>query len=340
MGKEEISKIIGLVSGKNVSLVAHWDCDGVTSGAIIYHLIKDFAKSITIKTKGEVFSVEENDIEKNADIAVCVDIPASRDLLEKKDVILIDHHPNEYTDLAKYAVYDKDKQSCSLLIFEKILYEKYKVESYYVFLSLLGFFGDNGSNKNIPIELQIIAGELIPDMMKKNKSYYSNDYYLEIEKYVSVMNIGKRVNWSGDLPLKMLSSMTDYHGLTDYTHPIARTLLDEKKELNKLYNQLQEITDLGHMHLIEISCEKNIQGVICARHMKDKPIIVINSNTRNVMASIRAPEHTDHDVGQYLNKITANIPGIIAGGHEKAGGASIVRENYGIFKRAIIENKF
>lgn len=340
MGKEEIETIQNLVTGKKVSLVSHWDCDGVTSGAIIYRLIKPFAENISIKTKGEVFMVDEKDVDSDSDITICIDVPASKNLLEKKDVILIDHHPNEFTNLAKYAVYDKDKQSCSLLIFEKILYDKFKVDSFSVFLSLLGYFGDNGSNKNIPVELQIIASELIPDMMKRNKSYYSNDYYLEIEKFVSLMNIGKRVEWSGDMPLKMLCSMKDYHELTNYTHPIARNLIDEKKELNKLYNLERNVNDLGHIHLIEINCEKNIQGVICARFMKDKPIIVINKNKRNIMASIRAPEHTEHDVGEYLNRISVNIPGIIAGGHEKAGGASLDSNNYDSFKRALVENKF
>ena len=340
MGKEEVESIRNLVNGKRVTMVSHWDCDGVTSGAIIYNLIKHYAKDIRVKTKGEVFLVDEKDVDDGSEITICVDIPASRELLESNDVILIDHHPNEFTDLARYSVYDKDKQSCSLMIFEKILYEKLKVDQYLVFLSLLGYFGDNGSNKDIPIELQIIASELLPDMMKKNKSYYSNDHYLEIEKFVSLMNIGKRVDWSGDMPLRMLCSMKDYHELTNYSHPIARTLIDEKRELSKLYNQERDVNDLGHMHLIEINCDKNIQGVICARFMKDKPIIVINKNKRNIMASIRAPEDCEHDVGEYLTRISAMIPGIVAGGHEKAGGASLDDSNYDSFKRAIAENKF
>lgn len=340
MGKEEINNLINLVRDKKVDLISHWDCDGVTSGSIIYKIIKPYAKSINKKTKGEIFIVEKKDTNEESDVIICVDIPASKELLEKKDVILIDHHPNEFIDLAKYSVYDKDKQSCSLLIFEKLLNNKLKVDNNIVFLSLLGYFGDGGSNKDIPVELQIIANELIPDMMKKNQSYYSNDYYIEIEKFVSLMNIGKRVSWSGDLPLELLCDMNDYHDLTNYKHPISRELLNEKKELNKLYNTEHKITDLGHLHLIEIECEKNIQGVICARHMKDKPIIVINSNSRNVMASIRAPNDSKHDVGKYLNRISNKIPGIIAGGHEKAGGASINRNNYDIFKKALNENSF
>ncbi|MBN2880712.1 DHH family phosphoesterase [Candidatus Woesearchaeota archaeon] len=337
MKKGDFNKIIELVKDKTVSLVSHWDCDGVTSGALIYHAIKNEPKKIYAKTKGEVFSVMPQDVEEDSEIVICIDIAPSLELLEQKKVILIDHHPFEYLDKTAYHVYDKEKQSCSLLIYEEILEDKQKVDKLNVFLTLLGFFGDGGSNKEIPLELQIIANELLDDVMKKNKSYYNNDYYLDIEKFVSLMNIGKRIDWSGDRPLKLLMQINDYHELTNYSNPIAIDLLQDKSELTRLYNRRVNIQDLGHIHMIEIECDKNIQGVICARNMQNKPIIVINKNNRGIMASMRVPDSLDFNAGEFLNSI--NVQGVIAGGHEKAGGASIEKEKYYEFKEALIENR-
>lgn len=335
-----LEKLISLVKNKKVSLVCHWDCDGVTSGAIIYHLLKKHCEIIHTNSKGDIFQVEKKDTDKESEILICVDIPPSKEILDEKKCILIDHHPYEDLDKLHFNIYDKDVQSCSLLIYQNLLPDKEKVNSYFTFLALLGYFGDGGSNKDIPLELDIISNELIPDMLKKNKSYYSNDYYLEIEKFVSMMNVGKRSNWSGNVPFEMLKSTTNYKDITNFNHPLSRELLEYKEELKILYSKNYNLTDLGHMHLIEINCEKNIQGVICARFMKNKPIIVINKNTRGIMASIRSPDSSDIDVGTYLNQLSNKIPNLVAGGHEKAGGATINETNYEKFKEAISQEKF
>lgn len=340
MNKETLNQLINKVKGKKVSLVCHWDCDGVTSGAIIYHLLKDHCDIIHTNSKGDIFEVQPKDTDKESEILICVDIAPSKQILKEKKTILIDHHPFEDFDKLYYYLHDKDKQSCSLLIYEDLLTDKEKTNSYFVFLSLLGFFGDGGSNKEIPMELNIIANELIAELMKKNISYYSNNYYLEIERFVSMMNVGKRSNWSGNVPFEMLKSAKNYKEIVNFKHPISKELLDAKKELRMLYSKNYNLTDLGHMHLIEINCEKNIQGVLCARHMKNKPIIVINNNNRGIMASLRSPNELDIDVGNYLNQLSIKLPGLVAGGHEKAGGATIDKEHYNKFKEIITQEKF
>ena len=50
-------KLLKLVEGKDVFLATHWDADGITSGSMIYHLIKGKSKRVRTISKGEVFLI-------------------------------------------------------------------------------------------------------------------------------------------------------------------------------------------------------------------------------------------------------------------------------------------
>ena len=112
-------KIIELVKDKRVKLCCHWDADGVTSGALIYHLIKSHAKGISTLSKGMEFEVKPEDV-GDAEVVICADIPPSKAILSKQ-VIYIDHHPSEISEQCTLAVHDDKSQSCSILIYDKIL---------------------------------------------------------------------------------------------------------------------------------------------------------------------------------------------------------------------------
>ena len=76
--------LINLVKGKDVFLATHWDADGVCSGAIIYHLIKKYAKTISTVSKGELFLVTKEDVKGEPDVIICTDIHPSAELDPKK----------------------------------------------------------------------------------------------------------------------------------------------------------------------------------------------------------------------------------------------------------------
>ena len=89
---QNLRKILELTKGKEVFIATHYDADGITSGAIIYHLIKNNASKINTTSKGLVFRIEPEDISGNPDVIICTDIKPSQNLDPKK-VIYIDHHP-------------------------------------------------------------------------------------------------------------------------------------------------------------------------------------------------------------------------------------------------------
>ena len=59
-------KLISLVKDKKVMIATHWDADGVTSGALLYHIIKGHAKEIHTISKGEVFRIRKEDVNERA----------------------------------------------------------------------------------------------------------------------------------------------------------------------------------------------------------------------------------------------------------------------------------
>ena len=314
------NKLISLVKGKKVFLATHWDADGVTSAAILYHLIKKHTSGIDTLSKGDIFLIEQKDIKGDPDIILCVDIQPGADLDPQK-VIYVDHHPHQNAELYLYSVHDSGKQSTSLLIWEKIMPDTQ--DPYLIFLTLLGYFGDNGDREKIPEKLLEVAKEKIPDMMTKLKSYYSAGHYYKIESFVSALNTGKRMFWSGNIPLEMLKDIEHYKDFVSYTHPIAQELQNFKQQLRGHYSQGINIVDVGCVQYALINSDKNIQGVLCARHIKEKPLMVLNRLNGKIIGSLRSPEKMGFDSGEYLSKFNGKLESFQGGGHTEAGGFTL-----------------
>ena len=318
-------QFIDVVRGKRVFIATHWDADGVTSGAILYHLIKKYCDVIGTNSKGVVFKIDDDDILVDYDFVIVSDIMPGN--LNRNNVIYIDHHPNDNKYFMK--IHDELYQSCSLLIWDKIIFPMIKEKEvcdkedirYFIFLTLLGYFGDGGSEEDIPLELFILAKEMIPDLMEYECSWERE--YLKITKYVSLLNIGKRNFWNGNMPLELLKSTTNISEIVNNNHPISQKLNEIKKDLSKLYSQEVDILKLNTIDIAVIESEKNIQGVLCARHMNQKPIIVLNRWKKYVIASMRVPEEVNFNAGEFLRNIGSELNVLEGGGHEKAAGITI-----------------
>ncbi|MBU2590044.1 MAG: hypothetical protein KKB39_04755 [Nanoarchaeota archaeon] len=318
-------KLIGMVKGKRVQICGHWDTDGVASAALMYHIVKTFALNIETMTKGKPFLIEKEDILEDTEVVICTDIAASTELLDLPiKIIYIDHHPNEDADKFHLTIHDPSKQSNTLLIYENFL--QGTKDPYLIFLTLMGYFGDGGNREDIPPELHITANEVIPEMMEKRNSYFTDGYYLEIEKYVSALNTGKRLHWCGDIPLELLKCIDCYKPFVNNLHPLALELQGYKQILKDRYNQEVKIESTSRIDYIIIEDEYNVQGVIAARHIKDKPIMVMNLYQEEIIGSLRVPEDSDFDAGEFLSSFNDKIEGFIGGGHEKAGGFTLYRD--------------
>ncbi len=332
---EKRDKLRKLVEGKKVFLATHWDADGVTSGALVYHLIKPFAKEIETVSKGETFLVNKEDVKGDPDVIICTDIKPGD--IDHKKTIYIDHHPwdkdgveeNEYL----YCIFDKDMQSCSLLIWHELLQDT--TNPYYIFLTLVGYFGDGGNREEIPVELQMLADKYLKhqtsvgvhDLMEKKNSRFSEGYYYEIERYVSALNTGKRMHWSGDIPFELLKNISSYKPYIYKMHPIAQQLNDYRYQLRNHYDMQIKLFDKKKIQYAMIESDKNIQGVLCARYLKDKPIIVLNKRNGSIIASMRVPDDVEFDAGEFLGQLNGKIPSLVGGGHEKAAGVTLKEED-------------
>ena len=342
---EKRDALINLVKGKDVFMGTHWDADGVTSGALIYHMIKKHAKSIQTLSKGDVFVIAKEDVPGNPDIIICTDIHPSTELDPKK-IIYIDHHPSEDNDKFLMHIHDDKEQSCSLLIWKELLQDT--EDPYFIFLTLLGYFGDNGKKEDLPLELFMKAQKLLTtntkfgehNLMAKKESRWSDGYYYEVQRFVSALNTGKRMNWSGDIPFECLKQITNFRDFIYNKHPYAKQLQLYRQELRDYYSMKIDVKELENIHYSIISCDKNVQGVLCARYMKDKPIIVINKLGDKVIASMRVPDDLDFDAGAYLSEFTTKMKTVVGGGHEKAGGVTFEAHEMDKFIELIENSSF
>lgn len=328
-------KILSLVKGKKVFLATHWDADGVTSGALIYHLIKPVAKEVETLSKGETFLINNEDVRGNPDIIICTDIKPGD--IDHKKTIYIDHHPwfseDDKGEEFLHQIFDDKQQSCSLLIWKELFFDT--KDPYFVFLILVGYFGDGGNRENIPIELRAQANKYLKhqtkvgehNLMEKKTSRYKEGYYFEIEKYVSALNTGKRMHWSGDIPLELLKNISCYKPYIYNIHPLAQQLNDYRSQLRNHYDMQVNIHDRKNIQYAVIESDKNIQGVICQRYLKEKPIIIMNKRKGYIMASMRVPENLDFDAGTFLGNFNGKIPTLVGGGHEKAAGVTLKEEH-------------
>jgi hypothetical protein len=316
--------LLKLVEGKRIILATHWDADGVSSGAMVYHIIKNHAKEIKFISKGEVFLITPKDVEYlgEYDYVICVDIKPSLRLPHEK-VIYFDHHPNESVqkDFA-LTIYDHEYQSCSLLLYEKLLnFERHPLS---IFLTLLGYFGDQGDLDNMSPEIRVLADDLIPDYMHIQKGYGGKSYTV-IESLVSSLNVGKRMDWAGNICLELLMNIE--HPEMFCLVPQYETVLKYKNHLKNLYNKPVALQSTPHMDYIVIDCPQNIQGVLCARHMKKKPIFVINKRKGWYVGSMRVPDNHFIDAGILLSYISQKVSTFDGGGHKCAGGFRFKEEH-------------
>jgi len=339
-------QLFKLIDGKDVFLATHWDADGITSGSMIYHLIKSRAKRVRTISKGEVFLIKNEDIPKDCDIVIVTDIHPGKDI--DKPIIYVDHHPcgsdpmavdNGQPDDNKNIVlcsYDTSKQSCSLVVWEAFFKDCH--DPYITFLAIIGFFGDGGKNTDIPLELKKMGVESFPELVElKPNPWRPGKFMMDIENFVSAFNTGKRMHWNGQVPLELFKNIDTIEPFIYNHHPLAQELQNYRKVLSGLYKKKFQVNDFGHCHVVKLDSPHNIQGVICMRYMDSKPIIVLNKRNGNMIGSMRVPDDLNFDCGAYLNTFTKKIPNAVGGGHEKAGGITFSIEHYDEFIRILKE---
>ncbi|MEM2115727.1 MAG: DHHA1 domain-containing protein [Candidatus Woesearchaeota archaeon] len=324
----DIENLIDIIKDKKLYISTHWDADGVSSGALIYHFFKKFSNITGFSSKGLVFRINKEDILSDYDYVVVSDIIPGD--LEREKVIYFDHHPNDTNYFVKY--HDEKEQSTTIVIWKNLVYpgiiKRYisvKEIPYLVFLTLLGYFGDGGKVEKIPMDLYVIAKEAIPELMIWKD--YGNRSMLEIEKYVSLLNIGKRTYWNGSLPLQMLITSTKVEDIIFQLNPLAKVLNNLKEEIKDYYDVEIEMIELNKIKIGIIEAPYNVQGVLCARLLKDKPVLIINKYLEYAIGSLRVPENIEFDAGKFLKEISQDLNVLEGGGHEKAGGLTLLKKD-------------
>ncbi len=302
-----MSMFIDVICNKKIKIIAHWDCDGVCSGAILYHYLQNHSKSISYKTLGEQFYIPKEEFTDEFDYFVCVDMQPDPKVVDNR-IIYIDHHPCDFISNYIHYIHDVQAQSCSEMIWDILVKHGVIPDSllpYFGLLSILGFISDGGNIKQVPESLQ--------NFIPQSVSVFS---------YISLLNAPKRVNWNGDESLQALCEINNQIDLFNYNHPNLQKCQSYKNILQDYYQKEFQSTEIGLFDCIFITELYNIQGVLCAKYKGDKPIIVLNHRNNRCIGSLRVPDDSTFQAGDFLHKLQRVLPEFIGGGHMKAGGFS------------------
>ena len=328
--KENYDFLKKAVENKTVAIGCHYDADGVSSGALLFNLVKKMSpKEILITSSDENFFISKNQFEKEADLYIITDINPGKDI-EPEKLIYIDHHPLEtYSEekskriLKNYT--DESVQSASLLIFKTFLLHKindikrYELET---FFTLTGYIGDMGNPlEDLDSKLFEAFSESFPEFFKLRE--FNGNISINLERFRSMFNLGKRFGWDGNLILDDLINLRSYNEINHFFSDEDKYKII-KEELKLLYSQDHKTFEKGKIAyaLLDIDDYYNITGVISSKlaNKTEKPSIAIQKRKNIFKGSMRSNGNFN------CNKFVQNCDLISGAGHEQAAGFEVEKE--------------
>jgi len=311
---------------KIVAIGCHYDADGVSSGALLFNLLKKFeTNEILTISSDEKFIISKNQFKKDADIYIITDINPAEDIPAEK-LIYLDHHPlqTELDGEIMWNLSDESSTSASILIFKSFLlwtledlYD-YEMETFFM---LTGYTGDMGDAiNNLDTNLYDSIQNYFPYLLKYSE--FNGKISLYIEKFRSYFNLGKRSGWNGNLILDDLKRFFNYKSLENYFFNDDKYVII-KEELKELYSKKYDLIETENIVFTQVDVNEhyNIVGVIASRINNDtkKTAIAIQEKNGVFKGSMRS---TDIDCNEFINDC-----GLITGaGHQDAAGFEIERE--------------
>lgn len=311
-----MSLFIDTIKGKKVLIIAHWDCDGVCSGAMLYHIVKEHANHVSYKTLGEQFYIPKEEFRDEYDYIICVDMQPQPSIVDER-ILYIDHHPTTHLSNYRHYIHDENAQSCTELLWNTFHTSQIipaNKRAYFALLTLLGFISDGG---------------VIDDVVQSLKEYIPKT--VSLFTYISLLNTPKRIHWNGDMALEVLCELDSPVDIFNYNHPNLQKFQSYKNILQEYYKKEYICQSKGKFDVLIIREPYNIQGVLCAKHKSQRPIIVINTYRKRCIGSLRISADENIDAGAFLEQFSTTISEWIGGGHEKAGGFSFASDQLDIF---------
>ena len=225
--------------------------------------------------------------------------------IQDNRIIYVDHHFTDKAQEYAYTLYDDSAQSCSLILWDYVCQQNISFSSIIPFCAVLGFISDGGSVQTLPRTLRPFTEHI--------DSFFP---------YISLLNTPKRMHWNGDESVRLLCEIDSKEDFLQGSHTLIQKLESYKDILQAYYAKSFEVKSYSQIDFVQIEEPYNIQGVLCAKYMKKHPIIVMNKHMNRCIGSLRVPQNSTFDAGEFLRNMQEYIPEFIGGGHEKAAGFS------------------
>lgn len=337
-------------NNSHIVILADTDCDGITSGAIMYHYLHNFTNNIEVViNKGKKHGVE--DLETDADLLVVVDSINKADEYRKftdkgTQVVVLDHHilPDEYEAYSHIFLvssaykYPNPELSGAGVVWKfcKYLDEMFLTDyaDEIVDLAACGIVADM-MDMSVPENRYIVyEGLTHPNNLgiKSIVGTYKFDSQSITFSIASMVNACNRMNQN---ELALRAFLTDDE---NEVKQLVKDMKEVKEQQNELVAQLMpELTEKAEqqldrkMMIFIIDTEYGIAGLLANKLMDiyKRPILILKHDEDGYAGSMRA-------CGIDNFALMVNETGLAeCEGHELAAGIFISDENYADFVESI-----
>ena len=347
----------GILEDKSFLVYADVDCDGVSSGTIMYRYLKNFIESVEIYiNNGKKHGVADFDIENcKADIVIVVDSVNEYECYEpffkaNKQVIVLDHHiipqslvenPNDLLTIVSSANhYNNPQLSGAGVVWKFCSYIDYMYLTNYaqnlVDLATCGIIGDM-CDMSVQ-ENRFICSLGFKNLQNKGIKGIIGNYKFDSQSVsfsiAPLINASNRLN-KNDLALKLF--------LTDDEKEIkslAKQLKSLKDEQNKIVDEIMtecdsqaqlQIENKVMTFVVNNSSNASVSGLLGNKLIEKykRPVLVLSNTSVGYFGSGRGYGTED------FNKLVQETGLAIPAGHENAFGVTIKHEDFDNFCAAI-----
>lgn len=309
--------------GEKVIIVHHSDADGCSSAGILKRVLKGEVETISPKTQPYITEdIKERIREKNPDTLIIVDmgngdIEYLKKESAKRKVAIFDHH-KIFTDTGELLIVNPCKAGLPDSMNPSASYFVWKIcdDKETSWLAALGVIGDKGEKK---------AEGLIGEVIEKYGVSIE-----ELKKCAQILDSAEASEPGGaNLVMPALMKCDSPRDLLEKEDDEIKVLREKKKEIEGEIKRLAEeyIPKDGKLISYGIKTKYGIKGDVAnllQEKYPDKMILVYIEKEKTARLSMRT--YLEKDLATAIKKALG--PGGKGGGHPKAAGAEMPKEEF------------
>jgi len=322
--EEKVKEFLESINKKDkIALIFHNDCDGFVSGRMFYDSLKDRCEIKIFPRAIEKDLLKKLDL-KDFNKLIVLDLAGTligddlNKLVQKKEILYVDHHPSEIKLSEKIiSVIGKSSESAARLSYD-MMEDLISVPDWLVLVGMISDAGDKHKENMDFIEKKLNdVGMNLKEF--KEKIVFELNYFLayfekDLEKAFEIFS--------------ELNDLKDIGKIRKYTDEVKKDFEFYKKDFEK------NKEDINGIIFYYFEPKFSIKDALIneASYANPDGVYVLVSPRDNYLRISARCQTLKVNVREMLIECCKDLKNSNAGGHTKASGAMIEKNDLGIFK--------